>query len=389
MQNQIPRQSGSDRLRVTHVVGQLQTGGLEKLLVEFARHVDRSRIHLRFVCLGSTGPIADEIADCGWVVSCLGFQPGLRGRVVARLAREFARTRTHIIHTHNNAPLIYGGPAARLAGARAVIQTRHGQSTGTSRRHRFAFRLASFFAARVVCVSEDSRMLSAAEGISPRRLTVIRNGIDTTKFAFTGPAPGGPMVMVGRLVPLKGVDTLLHAVRRVIQQQPGFRLEIAGDGVARPALKDLARELNLEGHVRFLGNIRDIPGLLARASSLVLPSLSEGISLTLLEAMACGLPVPTTQVGGSPEVVEDGVTGRIVAPANPAELASAILEIGTVNDRTCAMGRAGRARVERLFDVRKMVAEYESLYRQLANRSRGAVEPARANESKVVAAVGR
>jgi glycosyltransferase involved in cell wall biosynthesis len=341
---------------------------MEKLLVEFARHADRDRFDLRFVCLGPHGPVADEIAACGWEVNCLGVAPGLRAGLVYRLAREFARTRADVVHTHNNAPLIYGGPAARLAGVRAVVQTRHGQATGTSRRHRLAFRVATLFAQRVVCVSEDSRRLSADQGVAVRRLAVVRNGIDTSRFAYLGPVSGGPVVMVGRLVPLKGVDTLLRSVALVVRRRPEFRLEVAGDGEARPGLEALTRELGLGGHVRFLGDVRDVPGLLARAAGVVLPSLSEGISLTLLEAMARGLPVVATDVGGNPEVVKDGVTGWLVPPADPEKLAAALLDLGAVCDLTRAMGRAGRDRVERLFDVRRMVAEYEGMYHQLTSR---------------------
>jgi glycosyltransferase involved in cell wall biosynthesis len=355
-------------LRVTHVVGQLRTGGMEKLLAELARHADRDRFDLRFVCLGDRGPVADEIEDCGWEVVCLGCRPGLRPGLVYRLAREFVRGRADVVHTHNNAPLIYGAPAARLAGVPVVLQTRHGQTIGTTRRHRAAFRLASLLADRVVCVSADSERLSAAEGIAGWKLTVIRNGIDTARFAYLGPAPGGPVVMVGRLVAAKGVDTLLRAVASVVRQRPDFRLEVAGDGEAWPGLEALAAELGLGEHVRFLGNVGDVPGLLARASALVLPSLSEGISLTLLEAMARGLPVVATRVGGNPEVVEDGVTGRLVPAGDPGELAGALLDVWPASDRTREMGRAGRERVERLFDVRRMVAEYEALYLRLTKR---------------------
>ncbi len=341
---------------------------MEKLLVEFAKHADRDRFDLQFVCLGPHGPVADEIAEFGWQVTSLGFAPGLRAGILYQLVREFARIRTDVVHTHNNNPLIYAGPAARLVGVPGVIQTRHGQSTGTSPKHRFAFRLATMCAQRVVCVSQDSRRLSAREGVADRRLTVIRNGIDTQRFTYLGPAPGGPVVMVGRLVPLKGVDTLLRAVALVVHQRADFRLEVAGDGEARPGLEALARELGLDNHVRFLGNVRDVPGLLARSACLVLPSLSEGISLTLLEAMARGLPVVATDVGGNPEVVEDGVTGRLVPPANPEQLAAALLELATVSEKTQAMGQAGRARVERVFDVRRMVAEYEALYLKVVRR---------------------
>jgi glycosyltransferase involved in cell wall biosynthesis len=356
------------KIRITHVVLQLHTGGMEKLLVELARHADRRRFDLRFVCIGERGAVADEIEGCGWPLACLGYAPGLRPTIAYRLAREFSAGQADVVHTHNNVPLIYGGPAALLAGVRGLIQTRHGQTSGTTRRHRAAFRLASMLADRVVCVSEDSLRLSATEGVPARRLAVVRNGIDTFRFAYTGPAAGGPVVMVGRLVAAKGADHLLRAAAAVVPTRPEFRLEIAGDGEARAGLEAMAAELGLSGHVQFHGTVRDIPGLLSRASAVVLPSLSEGISLTLLEAMARGLPVIATRVGGNPEVVVDGVTGRLVPPADPAGLATALLELGTVSDHTRALGRAGRARVERLFDVRRMVDEYESLYLRVARQ---------------------
>jgi glycosyltransferase involved in cell wall biosynthesis len=218
--------------------------------------------------------------------------------------------------------------------------------------------------------------LSVGEGISRRRLAVIRNGIDTSRFGYLGPAPGGPVVMVGRLVAAKGVDHLLRATAIVVRHRPAFRLEIAGDGEARPGLESLARELGLGDHVQFHGHVQDVPGLLARATAVVLPSLSEGISLTLLEAMARGLPVVATRVGGNAEVVEDGVTGRLVEPADPEALAAALVELGGVTDQTRSMGRAGRARVERLFDVRRMVMEYESLYLRLTGRGGASVSRA-------------
>lgn len=356
------------RLRVAHVVLQLRTGGMEKVLAEFARHADRDRHDLHFVCLGESGAVADEITALGWPVTVLDKPRGFRPRYMLRLARLFSRLGTDVVHSHNNAPLLYSAAAARMACVPALLQTRHGLEGGTTRRHRTAFRLATLLARRVVCVSEDLMRVSAAEGISGRRLTVIRNGIDTARFGYLGPAPGGPVAMVGRLVPAKGVDHLLRATARVVRRLPAFRLEIAGDGDARPGLESLSRELGLEGHVRFLGTVSDVPGLLARSAAVVLPSLGEGISLTLLEAMARGLPVVATRVGGNAEVVEDGVTGCLVPPADPPALADALLEFGTVTDRTRAAGRAGRARVERLFDVRRMVDEYESLYLRLVRR---------------------
>ena len=191
----------------------------------------------------------------------------------------------------------------------------------------------------------------------------IWNGIDLARFEFVGPKEEGPAVMVGRLSPEKDVETLVRAVPLILGQHPSFRLESACDGPCLASLKRLAEEeLGLRDNVRFLGEVRDIPGLLARASVFVLPSLTEGISLTLLEAMARGLPVVATRVGGNPEVVVDGETGFLVPPQSPRDLAAAILRVHGDPAQGRQMGLAGRCRVELNFDVTRMVAAYEALY---------------------------
>src|SRR5262249_31346537 len=149
---------------------------------------------------------------------------------------------------------------------------------------------------------------------------------------------------------------------QVRRHDPGFRVEIAGDG---PCLGDLRRrvvELGLGDAVTFLGLVRDVPALLARAGLFVLPSLSEGIALTLRRARASARPAAATRVGGRPGAVEDGVTGLLVPPAAPAALADALLRVRREPGLARRLGEAGRARVERHFDVRRMVAAYEELY---------------------------
>ena len=351
-----------NKLTVVHLVLQLETGGMEKLLVEFARHTDRSRFDLRFVSLTTRGTVAEELDALGWQVEALHTPPGVRPGLVCRLAALLRRWGADVVHLHNTKPLIYGGPAARLAGVRTVIYTRHGQRHQASRGQTILFRLASHCADRIVCVSDDSAGLSAHDGLPTKKICRIWNGIDIERFTFVGPQSSGPAVMVGRLSPEKDVETLIRAMARIVQARPSFRLEIAGDGVCRPLLEKLAAELGLENHVRFLGNVRDVAAVLARGCLFVLPSLTEGISLTLLEAMARGLPVVTTRVGGNPEVVAEGQTGLLVPPGNPDLLADAIVRM--VSDVTTArrMGEAGRRRVEECFDTREMVRRYESLY---------------------------
>jgi glycosyltransferase involved in cell wall biosynthesis len=164
------------------------------------------------------------------------------------------------------------------------------------------------------------------------------------------------------LCPDKDHATLLRAVALVVRDIPNFRLLIAGDGPCRAELQQLALHLELSSHVEFLGGVHDVPGLLRQARVKVLSSISEGMSLTLLEAMASGLPIVATRVGGTPEVVQDGITGLLVPPRDPRLLASALLRLFRDKELVRQFGHEGRQRAVQHFDVREMVARYEELY---------------------------
>jgi glycosyltransferase involved in cell wall biosynthesis len=351
------------RLRVVHVALQMDTGGLERLLVEFARHTDRNRFDLHFLCLGKRGRVADEIETCHWPVTAFDTPGGLRPALVLQLAAFFRHLRADVIHTHNTKPLLYAAAAARLAGVPRVVHTRHGQRLSEGRWPIAMLRMAAALADRVVCVSDDCARLSVQQGVAVSKVFTVWNGVDLAKFSYHGPTPGGPAVMVGRLSPEKDIGTLIRAAGLVLREDPSFRLEIAGDGACRAELEGVVDALGLRGCVRFLGEVRDVPGVLQRASLFALSSLTEGISLTLLEAMGCGLPVVTTRVGGNREVVAERETGLLVPPASPEALASAILELRRHPERAAAMGTAGRRRVEAHFSVRAMTGAYEDLYR--------------------------
>jgi glycosyltransferase involved in cell wall biosynthesis len=356
------------RIRVVHIASQLDIGGMEKLLVEFARHADRGRFELRFISLGTRGRLAGEIEACGWSVVALEEPPGMRWGLVLRLARLLRRWGVDVVHAHNTKPLIYGGPAARLARVNRVVYTRHGQRRNARRMENVLFRLAIRTVDRAACVSHDAARLSARDGIHPGKIATIWNGIDVERFGCLGPQTGGPAVMIGRLSPEKDVATLLRATAIVARECPTFRLEIAGDGRCLPDLRRLADELALGEQVRFLGEVDDVPSVLSRAYLFVLPSLTEGLSLTLLEAMARGLPVLTTRVGGNPEVVVDGQTGLLIPPGDPPAMARAILRLLRDPAGTSRMGLAGRRRVEHHFEIRRMIADYEALYLRMLGR---------------------
>lgn len=337
-------------------------GGLEKLLVEFARHVDRDRFDLHFVSLGGRGVLAKDVEARGWPVTALEEPAGLRPGLVLRLARLLRKLGADVVHTHDDRQLIYGAFAARLARVPRVFHTRHGRSLGITPRQARLVNLAARRLNRFVCVSHDAAQMTLTQGVPRRKLCTIWNGIDVDDFAYRGPAAGGPAVLVARLSPEKDVGTLIEAAARVVRVESAFRLEIAGDGVCMDELRERARQFGLEKSVTFLGQVSNVRDLLARAGMFVLCSLSEGVSLTLLEAMARGLPVVATDVGGNPEVVARDETGLLVPARTPHALADALLRLWRNPDLGSRMGVAGRRRVEKHFNVRTMVAAYESLY---------------------------
>lgn len=351
------------RLRVAHVTLGLDVGGQEKLLVEFARCADRRRFDLHFYSLGGRGVLADDLEAHGWPVTTLEEPKGFRPGLVPRLARLFRRQRADVVHTHDERPHIYGAFAARLAGVGRLIHTRHhGMGDRLTRRQAALVRLAALLTDRFVCVSADSARQAVRQGISPRVVRTLHNGIDLTRFDPPAARGDGPVVTVARLSPEKDVATLLRAAALAAAEDASFRLEIAGDGPCMADLRRTAAELGLDAFVHFHGQVRDVPALLARAGLFALSSRTEGVSLTLLEAMACGLAVVATRVGGNPEVVADNKTGLLVPPGDPAALARALLQLRRDNEERGRMGQAGRCRVESDFDVRRMTAAYEAMY---------------------------
>ncbi len=355
---------GSRPPRVCHVSLTLQTGGLERLLADIARHHNADQCRPEFLALNEVGRFADVIRDAGCTVHTLR-RSGRFGQL-RQMVRLFRAGRFDVVHTHNTYPHIYASIAARLAGVPVVVNTRHGQRSGHGWKSRTQFRWASHLVDKIIAVSDDAAHLCVqADRVSKRKVVRVWNGIDIDDFHFSGPAAATVAISVARLSAEKDFPTLLRAMSIAVQQVPDLVLKLVGDGPERGRLEDLTQELNLARHVEFLGERTDVPALLAEAGFFVTASLTEGISLTLLEAMAVGLPVIATSVGGNSEIVDAPRTGQLVPSGDAAGLASAIVAMCQQSDRWLALGRAGRARVEQHFEVRRMVADYERLYREL------------------------
>jgi glycosyltransferase involved in cell wall biosynthesis len=359
-------------LRVVHLLPNLSIGGMERLLVEMLRHTNRERVSPRVLCTGERGELADEAERLGVPVDALGRSPGRNYRLIVTLARWFRAAGTDVVHTHGPYAHFYGALAARLSGGTPLIHTKHGFLWPWTRRRHWQARLAGMLSTRVVAVSRDLAE-QARSSQKPRngRLEVLYNGIDTQPFEpRVGAEPGAPTaVMVARFSDEKDFETLLEATRYVVHKRPDFQLKLIGDGPLRKEMQSLATRLGVERAVEFMGNRHDVPARLSAADMFILSTRTEGMSISLLEAMAAGLPVVATSVGGNPEVIVEGETGFLVPQFSPEKLAEKIVWLLDHPGEAQAMGHAGRERVETKFDVRQTVKAYERLYFEVAGRS--------------------
>ena len=305
-------------------------------------------------------------------------------RALAQLAAYIRREGFDIVHSHMSKGVLIGSLAARLGGAPLVLCTAHnfGWLALTNKLARQVFRLydAALYSAtvdRLITVSRLQEDQIVAAGLIPRtRVTTIFNGVDPARLrdlAARGASRsdlGVPedclmIVTVARLVWFKAIDQLIHAVAELGERGKRCRFVIVGDGDKREALAALTKRLGVEDRVVLLGPRLDVPRLLALADVFALPSVSEGMPIAIMEAMAFGLPVVATAVDGTPEVVFNGETGILVPPRSPARLAQALAALIEDAALRKKLGENGRARVEREFTDRAMARRVDELYRGL------------------------
>ncbi|MFH1754239.1 MAG: glycosyltransferase, partial [Candidatus Latescibacterota bacterium] len=350
---------------VVQLVENLEVGGLEKMVLALSSNLARERYRTVVFCRGDGGPLREEAAQYGIKVTAFHKKQGFDVRLPVRLAKELRGAKAHILHCHNYGPLVYGSIAARLSPIKGVVYTAHGVRTSREGHQRLFYRLGSVN--QIVTVSENARQLLIKScGIGADKVLTVPNGINTADYmmdidvgkkkADLGIGRAVSLLgIVARLSPEKDHNTLLQAFSIVCEEFTDVDLVIVGDGELRAILEKKAGELAIDGRVHFLGCRRDIAEILPIFDCFVLSSRSEGLSMTLLEAMAAGLPVVATNVGGNPEVVEDEKTGLIVAHGEPQRLAAAVKRILSNRTRSRAMGDEGRRRVSQLFGIDKMV----------------------------------
>src|SRR5216117_247429 len=290
--------------------------------------------------------------------------------------RRLMRARgVDLVHTHSSTDSWLGALAAKSLGL-PVVRSRH---VSIAIRSALVYRLAD----RIVTSGEAVRALVVAAGIPPERVVAIPPGVDTTRFhpAVSGAAvrgelrlgAGEPLVgLVANIRGSKGHNVFLEAAREILRQAPLARFLIVGDGVGYDEVRRRVSDLGLAEHATMTGFRRDIPEVMAALDVLVLPSIrSEATSQVIPQALAVGTPVVATTVGGSPELVRDGETGRLVPPEDPPALARAVLEILRDPERARAMGRAGQAAISARLTLDASMARTTAVYRELlAGRGR-------------------
>lgn len=360
--------------RVAHVLFSLDTGGAEHVALDVLRRLSPERYDRHVVSLTGSGQLVEEFQRSGITVHTLHKRPGVDLRLWLALAAFIRRQRFDVVHTHNITPWLYAGPAAVLAGAR-LVHTEHSNLLPHQRRLMVAERWLARITRWVVADSDDvRRCLIERQGLRARNVVTVRNGIDTGRFAQAlepaqarsrlGLDGAGPVVgTVARLVDIKDHPTLLAAFRQLVEEFPRAVLLMVGDGPLRHALEAQAKTLGIAEQVRFLGRRTDIPEILPALDVFVLSSLSEGLPLTVLEAMAAGVPVVATDVGALREAVQEGRTGLLVPMRSPERLAAAICSLLRDVSRRHAMGLEARRLARASFDLSDMVYGYETAYR--------------------------
>jgi L-malate glycosyltransferase len=324
-------------------------------------------------CLDEAGAWARELQATGVQVVALersgGFRPAL-GRAVADIARRHEAT---VIHAHHYSPFVYSCLAQFWRPGAPVVFTEHGRLSDSppSARRRLANRVLARIPRRAFTVSENLKQHLVKEGFSPATLDVIYNGIEV------GPVPEAKtradvrqslgasdetfvVGTIARLDPVKDLGRLISAASDLRSGLP-ILIVIVGDGPERGALEDLARRLGVESQIRFLGHRDDARRWLAGCDAYVNCSISEGVSLTILEAMAAALPIVATRVGGTPEVV-DAESGRLVPPRDASALAAALRDLARDPDARARLGQSARRRLEARFTLDRMVREYGDVY---------------------------
>jgi glycosyltransferase involved in cell wall biosynthesis len=384
--------TATERIRLLKFNTIFAVGGTEGQVTMVAKGLHQGSFDVHLACLLRSGQLLSqvELLENGLVdykIRNLYGRHAMTERL--RFAGYLRQNLIQIVHTYNFYPNVFAIPAARLAGTPVVLASIRDTGAYLTPARQQVHKAVCRLAHAILVNAEAIKQWLIAQGYDARKITVIRNGVDLARFGGRGHAPrirhelglppDAPLVaVVARLSPIKGLEYFLDAAVQVAASHPDARFLVVGEGLFndttyRQDLERYAARLGLSERVVFTGLRTDIPDLLSELAVSVLPSLSEGLSNTLLESMAAAVPVVATTVGGTSEAVEDGVTGFLVPPRDAGALARAMERILDNPELATRLGRAGRRRVAERFSIDGMIRETERLYVRLLETRRHAL----------------
>jgi len=364
-------------MRIAHVIDSMEVGGAEAVVDALCRLQAAAGHQVSVHCLLRGGPLAEKLATEGFPIFVHG--PATSGKLIWRLYRELRRIGPNVVHCHNKSATVHAAPAARIAGIHAVFSTRHGMAAPPYRlRKDFKYwACTALFCSCVVAVCETARRnMYRNAGALARRAITIRNGAYPARSSGDHVGTRGDgfkIVTVGRLAPAKDYQGLLRSVAVALPHVPDLQLWIVGDGHEASSLKALVAELGIGQSVQFFGEQGTVGDWLTRADVFVLSSVSEGLPISILEAMAAGLPAIVTDVGGMPEVLSLSGAGKVVPVGKVDLLAQAITEFASHRQDLKELGQKARSCYLQHFLPERMAEEYLNLYRSCLSGEQAAV----------------
>ncbi len=356
-------------VRLVVLLQDLKFGGTQRQALELARRLDPARFQVEVWLLAAGEEMAPGARRHGIPLIWLGRQERVGPMALVRLGRRLANQPVDVLMPLTVVPNIWGRVLGRLARVPVIVGNCRGGGAPWRQHERLLWPLAH----HILCNSQALKsVLTDRCGVPERRITVIPNGVDPDYFQpAAGPVAGPPRVLsLARMVPDKDHDTLIEAFRLTVREHPEAELWLVGDGPRLEEVRDLSRRLLPPDRVRFLPPREDLRPLLHQASLLVLSSRTEALPNVVLEAMAAGLPVVATRVGGVPELVRPGRTGWLVDPGDAPGLAAALGQVLGDPATRQAMGRAGRLRARQKFSLETMTQRYEAVLLNLLKQVR-------------------
>lgn len=359
------------KIRALHIVQSLPIGGLERITSQIVSHLSPEVFDPEVWCLTGGGPLADSLRDSGVPVKVFGYRRYLLPWNILSIAQAIRRGNFDIVHTHSYPPSIVGRIAAALAGV--PVRIYHYHTTSSWHRH-LKYRVLekatnNFLTDGIIACSHAVKNHVVAEKLCSESLvSVIYNGVERD-FARTSSVPAvrtaKTVLTVASLTPHKGHLHLLHAATAVLKNYPDVRFIFVGDGPEKEKLHSFARDNGFAENLHFAGIATDVRPFLEAADIFVLPSLREGMPISIVEAMAHRLPVIASDVGGIPEVVVEGQTGFLIKPGDHGAMAARI--IGLLEDRNKreTLGRNGYDRFLEKFTLATTLRDVQELYLRL------------------------